>query len=274
MKRQLFETVTAPIHALFKKANAFNVNLVERFHPIYEIKLSDDSLKFSCPNQMSLWRAQTLFSKEPDTIKWINSFADNAILYDVGANVGMYALYAAAKKNIHVYAFEPESQNYAALNRNIFINHLQDKINAYNIAISDQARLGHLYLKEFTIGGALNNFGECVNYKKEPFAPGFKQAVTSFPLNDLIDKFNLPVPHHLKIDVDGLEAAVIAGADHLLKELELKSILIELNTDLAADNAIIPHLKNFGFILQSHYRSPAFVNSPFKNIYNHIFSRP
>lgn len=273
MKRQIFEALTAPISAFFKKANAFNVNLVERMHPTYEIKLANRLLKFSCPNQMSLWRAKTLFSKEPDTIKWINSFADNAIFYDIGANVGIYSLYAAAKKNMHVYAFEPESQNYAALNRNIFINQLQDKMNAYNIAISDHAEFGHLYLKEFTIGGALNNFGECVNYKKEPFSPGFKQAVTSFPLDDLIEKFKLPVPHHLKIDVDGLEALVIAGANRLLAELNLKSILIELNTDLAADNAIIPHLKNFGFTLQSHYRTPAFANSPFKNIYNHIFSR-
>lgn len=272
MKRQIFETLTAPINACFKRANALNVNLLERLHPTYKIKLADGELKFSCPNQMSLWRAKTLFSKEPDTIQWINSFADDGVFYDVGANVGMYSLYAAAKHML-VYAFEPESQNYAALNRNIFINHLQDKIHAYNIAISDHMEFGHLYLKEFTIGGALNNFGECINYKKEPFIPGFKQAVTSYPLDFLIEECRLPLPNYLKIDVDGLEASVIAGAKHLLAEPKLCSILIELNTDLKEDSAIIPHLQKFGFSLRSQYRSPAFANSPFKNIFNHIFWR-
>ena len=62
------------------------------------------------------------------------------------------------------------------------------------MALSDHSQLGHLYIKEFTIGGALNNFGECVNYKKEKFTPGFKQAVSAFKLDDLISLHQLPIP--------------------------------------------------------------------------------
>lgn len=274
MKRALFEAVTFPIHACFKKANSLTVNLLQRLQPTYDIQLPQGTLKFSCPNQMSLWRAKTLYSKEPDTIDWIHSFAEDAIFYDVGANIGIYSLYAAHTLNrARVYAFEPESQNYATLNRNIFINQLEDKMNAYNLAISDTTKLGHLYLKEFTVGGALNNFDECLNYKKEPFVPRFKQAVASLTLDVLVHIYQLPSPNYLKIDVDGLEAQVIAGAKGLLKAHTLKSILIELNTELPQDMAIIPHLQQLGFHLQSCYRGEAFAHSPFKNIYNHIFSR-
>jgi FkbM family methyltransferase len=42
----------------------------------------------------------------------------------VGANVGMYTIWAAATRNARVYAFEPEAQNYATLNRNIALNNL------------------------------------------------------------------------------------------------------------------------------------------------------
>ena len=59
-------------------------------------------------------------SKEPGTLAWIDTcFKEGDVFYDVGANIGQYSLYAALRhKNIKVYSFEPESQNYAALNKN------------------------------------------------------------------------------------------------------------------------------------------------------------
>jgi FkbM family methyltransferase len=272
MKRKIFEIMTSPIVYLFKKANAMNVSLLERMGPVYHIAETNQQFKFYCPNNMSLWRAKTLFTKEPDTIEWINGFLKNDIMYDIGANVGMYSIYAAAK-NIRVYAFEPESQNYATLNHNIYLNAFQDKINAFNIALSDESRMGDLYIKEFTTGGALNNFGECVNYKKEKFNPGFKQSVTSFKLDDVVYKYQLPIPTHLKIDVDGLEFSIITGSAQLLKDTKLKSILIELNTQLSTDNSIVNILENYGFKNVSRYRAPHLDNSEFKDIYNYIFKR-
>jgi FkbM family methyltransferase len=272
MKRKLFEYFTSPIVSLFKKANALNVSLLERIGPVYQVNEANLNIKFYCPNNMSLWRAKTLFTKEPDTIEWIKSFSKDEILYDIGANVGMYSIYAAAK-NVRVYAFEPESQNYATLNHNIYLNALQDKVNAYNIALSDASCIGDLFIKEFTIGGALNNFGESINYKKEKFNPGFKQSVTSFKLDDLVYQYQLPKPHHIKIDVDGLEHAIITGSSQLLKEPQLKSILVELNTQLAADNSIIGILESYGFKMVSRYRSPHLDHSEFKDIYNYIFRR-
>ena len=63
---------------------------------------------------------RTLFSKEPITLAWIDTFKDGETLYDIGANVGMYTIYAAVMRKANVYAFEPEALNYAELNKNIF----------------------------------------------------------------------------------------------------------------------------------------------------------
>ena len=64
-------------------------------------------------------RAETFFTKEPDTIEWIESFDKNDVFLDIGANIGIYSLYAA--KNVSkVWAIEPESLNFAMLNLNIF----------------------------------------------------------------------------------------------------------------------------------------------------------
>ena len=43
------------------------------------------------------YRASTFESKEPETLAWIDGFKKNDSLLDIGANIGMYSLYAAKK---------------------------------------------------------------------------------------------------------------------------------------------------------------------------------
>jgi hypothetical protein len=56
-------------------------------------------LQFYCPSETSLWRAETLLTKEPETIEWIETFNEESVFWDVGANIGVYSLYAAARLN-------------------------------------------------------------------------------------------------------------------------------------------------------------------------------
>ena len=76
-----------------------------------------NGIKFDVSYKTPWLRGERLFSKEPDTIHWINEIMQPGdILYDIGANIGTYSLYAASR-NIEVYAFEPESTSYAILNK-------------------------------------------------------------------------------------------------------------------------------------------------------------
>ena len=86
---------------------------------------SSKKLKFDIINETTLWRAETLFSKEPETIQWIRNFKSNSIFYDIGANVGMYSIFAAIndKKN-KIYSFEPHAGNFMSLVKNININNV------------------------------------------------------------------------------------------------------------------------------------------------------
>ena len=63
------------------------------------IKISPDKeIKFYCPSKLASFRTKTLFSKEPDTIKWLDEFgSEKNILYDIGANAGIYTIYYAKK---------------------------------------------------------------------------------------------------------------------------------------------------------------------------------
>ena len=61
-----------------------------------------NKINFFIPNNLIDWRVRTIFSKEPDTIKWIDNFNSNKkiIFWDIGANIGLYSIYAACKHKI------------------------------------------------------------------------------------------------------------------------------------------------------------------------------
>ena len=52
------------------------------------------------------------------------------------------------------------------------------------------------------------------------------------PLDDFIDQFAPKFPNRIELDVDGLEDKILEGAAVTLADSRLKSLLVELNTDL------------------------------------------
>jgi FkbM family methyltransferase len=193
------------------------------------------------------WRVETLFDKEPDTLDWLRQLKPGETFIDIGANVGMYSMLAAKAKKLRVFAFEPESQNYALLNRNIHLNEIQDIATAFPIALSDQNKVDRLYLSEFTTGGSCHQFGAETDFRLKPVKSPFAQGCVSFTLDHLVAEGIIPMPDHIKIDVDGIEHLVLAGAQNVIQNPQLKSILIEINTNLPQHLAIIKAMEAAGF---------------------------
>ena len=98
-------------------------------------------------------RGYHLFSSAPDIVDWINKFEENSLFVDVGANVGIYSLYAA-KKNHKVLALEPESLNFSCLNLNISDNKLNKKISAFPIAADEENKVSVLHIRNLKFGGS------------------------------------------------------------------------------------------------------------------------
>ena len=95
---------------------------------VQEMEHNGIRMKFTVPNLLNHFRVESFSTKEPETLKWIDCFPDNAVLWDIGANVGLYSVYAAKKKNCRVVAFEPSVFNLELLARNIFMNNLQQHL--------------------------------------------------------------------------------------------------------------------------------------------------
>src|SRR5207247_11216921 len=126
----------------------------------------------------------------------------------IGANVGVYSLYAGLRK-LKVLAFEPSAPNYYVLNRNIEINGLDERVSAYCIAFNDRTRIDSFYMANTELGGALNSFGDQVDWQGNPLRSAMKQAMLGFTIDDFIHRFQVDFPNHIKIDVDGIENRII-----------------------------------------------------------------
>lgn len=214
------------------------------------VREGESEYRFVASSPILLWRARTLLSKEPETISWLKEFGEQDVLFDIGANVGLYTVYAA-RRGARVCAFEPESANFALLNRNLSINGVAARAIAYPLAVSDGTRLDTLRLSRLEPGAALHAFGANVDQKGEVFRPAFEQGCLSVSIDELVHRFGLPQPTRIKIDVDGLERLIIAGAGRVLANPRLKDVLIEINEADPADLEMIRALGAQGFAVKA-----------------------
>ena len=118
-----------------------------------EIEHSGVKLKFAVPNWLSNYRADSFSTKEPETLEWIDSMPDGSIVWDIGANVGIYSCYAAKHRNCRVFAFEPSVFNLELLARNIFLNELTERVTIVPLPLSDELSLNSLNMTSTTWGG-------------------------------------------------------------------------------------------------------------------------
>jgi FkbM family methyltransferase len=238
------------------------------------VPYDDLEVVYATPNYATRWRVNTFFEKEPDTLEWIAGFKPDEVMVDVGANVGMYSIWAAITRNVRVFAFEPESQNFALLYQNIVHNDLSRKVTGYCAALSDESGFASLYLSEFVAGSSVHTYGAELDFKLQPRASKVIQGCFATTLDHLVATGAVPLPHHIKIDVDGLEHKVLAGCRNVLAEPAVKSVLLEINTNLEEHRALVTLLENAGFAY-----SPDQVNryirkeGGFKGVGNYVFYR-
>lgn len=185
---------------------------------------------------------------EPETLQWINSFQDGDIFWDVGANIGLYTLYAALEPGIGVYAFEPSALNYKLLVEHLQLNRLDEAVMALPVAFSDSTCVNSIFIHHDVPGSGSSlsaprsQFGE--------YKAAFAQGIISYEMDRFRTDFNLPQPDHVKIDVDGMEPGIISGgletlsgARSLLVEVEGSNIEV-FDTETAGQLAGIGLIEN------------------------------
>jgi FkbM family methyltransferase len=141
------------------------------------------------------------------------------IVLDIGANVGYFTILLASLAK-HVYAFEPEPDNFDQLKKN---TNMLRNVTAYNVAISD--RNGFAYLHLCPTDNGMHRL-----YESKWCKNGGVEEVHTWTIDDfMIHKVTIHDHHKIKfvkIDVEGFEYRVLQGMRRVLQN-DHPSIMME-----------------------------------------------
>ena len=242
------------------------------------INILDKEIKFFVPNQLLNWRVDTFFTKEPETLEWIDNFEkkENLIFWDIGANIGLYSIYNSLKNpKSTTIAFEPSSSNLRVLTRNISINNLEKKIKVIPIPLTNKKNIfQEMKEGQFIEGGAMNSFGEKFDFEGKEFQTTMNYNLLGTTMNYFLENSILEIPDYIKIDVDGIEHLILEGASNYLSHEKIKSILVEVNekfTDQMNNINEILAKNNFKFL--SSYQSSNNSSTKTLSTKNYIFTK-
>lgn len=233
--------------------------VAERLTQTCEVATPAGPLRFQCASARALHDPLRLYEGEPETIAWIDALPAGEVLWDIGANIGVYALYAARVRGLKVVAFEPGAASYAALVRNIEINRLAG-VDAYCLAFDAETRLDYLNMANTAAGHSMHAFGQEESVEGR-IATVFRQSVPGFSIDDFCRLFRVAPPDHVKLDVDSIEERILEGGRRTL--MGVKSLLVEIDgtTRAAGASGIRGLLRELGFA-----EAPSPVASPRRNV--------
>lgn len=192
------------------------------------------SIRLLISSDIEQYRLDSYSAKEPETLDWIDrKVQSGTVFFDIGANIGLYSLYTAARNpDATVYAFEPEAQNHANLCQNIFVNNFTN-VTPCAIALGPAEELSTFHISTMDAGSALHSLNAPNQLRIGGARSVFQQKVYATSLNALIGKLGMPFPHCIKLDVYGLEYEILGSASQLFSNPTLRTILLEVTGEFS-----------------------------------------
>lgn len=223
-KKQFFsvlKTVYKPRENIYKHLH---------FHGVFTIPI-DNEHKFSVYHygyeiENSLFWAGINDGWENISLRlWTKLVEDADVIFDIGANTGVYALAAKAlNKDAKIYAFEPVKRVFEKLEKNV-------KLNDFDIFCSDSAASNEngkatIYdtESEHTYSVTVNKNLQNSDVKVIP------TEIETVRLDTFIEQNNLTQVDLIKLDVETFEGEVLEGMGKYLSRFK-PTLLIEILND-------------------------------------------
>lgn len=226
--------------------------LVEIYKKASSLAIKEEKVLVPLPEKALLWVSTRdtgvgLFLRakgeyEPlQTRVFLESLKKGETVLDLGANIGYYTILASKKVGPkgRVIAVEPDQKNLAWLYRNIKVNQSE------NVWVVE----GALGRKESLVGLKKDtaNFGE-----SQLCSLGEGPAVKVFCLEKVLQERRVQKVDLIKLDVEGAEVEVLAGAKDFLKKAKKVRLLVECHPRTLAffsqtPEGLVRSLKSLGF---------------------------
>lgn len=128
----------------------------------------------------------------------------NTVFYDVGANVGFYALLGSVLVGGgKVFAFEPLPSNVAYLRQHLALNHIRN-VEVFELAISDENAIASFEDESTGSMGHLSGVGQI--------------KVQTVTLDSLLQQRKILPPDYIKMDIEGAELRALKGAERCVRQ--------------------------------------------------------
>lgn len=250
----------------------FDRVIIDAMMRVQKVKHLDFTLTFSIPNALSKYRVDTFSTKEPETLEWIDNLPRDSVVWDIGANIGLYTCYAIKARGCRVFAFEPSVFNLELLARNISLNDIADQATIVPLPLSDELAFDKLNLTTTVWGGAMSTFRQDYGHDGQIFDKAFAFPTVGLSMVEAVSLLGIPQPDYIKMDVDGIEHLILKGGMPIL--LKTKGVLIEINDRFTIQaSEASKYLREANFILKEKRHADYFddVTTAARHTYNQIW---
>jgi FkbM family methyltransferase len=153
----------------------------------------------------------------------------DAIVWDIGSNLGLFALPAALKANRgRVFAFEPDVDLAANLLRSLRLNRNKDfHVSVLCVAVSNVDATAHFQISKFS--RAMSKLEAAGKWNDKKVISEERRSVVTMRIDSLAE--TLTAPTVIKIDVEGAEAMVLEGGEATIAKYR-PTILVEVPKEL------------------------------------------
>jgi FkbM family methyltransferase len=188
--------------------------------------LKDIPVEVECDLTQWIQRHLYFFGEyEPGEVAfWSRLSRKAAMIFDVGANVGIYSL-SAAVNNQHamIHAFEPTPEVFATLQANLRRNHC-DGVTTHNMAVGKTT--GAVFLHRCR---GVDGANEGMNYVSDVRERDSDIEIRRVSLDDFCDQQGIQEIDLVKMDIEGNELQALQGAQNLLARKRINTLFLEIN---------------------------------------------
>lgn len=136
-----------------------------------------------------------------------------SVIYDIGAHVGMYSMLLASRvPGSQVYSFEPNTDSFERLRRNIRLMKLEDRITPLNIALDETSGSRTFHVSSDSGRSSFHEYN--ATYEESTIVTSY--SVDCRTVDDLVESGTCKAPDAIKMDTEGHEYQVICGAKNVI----------------------------------------------------------